>query len=357
MRRRREKKYSELHRISSVLGVLIAMSGLIAIILIFWSWQKSKDETIQALSTTIDTMYSEEQMQYLVSEAVENAREEMAASSKEELLENIKTQFAEDKSVVNILRPLYPDELIIYSGGMYNFVPINDNLAKHSLNADGLVLSEEGELTYEENGAVVSSKGIDVSKYQGNIDWDKVKADGVEYAFIRVGLRGYKTGDIVVDDKFEQNIKGAHDAGIKVGVYFFTQAINIAEAVEEAEFVVEQLEPYSEMIDYPVVIDVEKVDASNARMNNLTKEERTQVVSTFCEYIEDEGYTPMIYGNLEMFGVMLDLEKLEQYDKWYAYYDSTLYYPYDFKVWQYSAKGKVEGIKEDVDMNISFKEW
>ena len=142
-----------------------------------------------------------------------------------------------------------------------------------------------------------------------------------------------------------------------MGVYFFTQAINIAEAVEEAEFVVEQLEPYSDMVDYPVVIDVEKVDASNARMNNLTKEERTQVVATFCEYIEDEGYTPMIYGNLEMFGLMLDLEQLEQYDKWYAYYDPTLYYPYDFKVWQYSAKGKVDGIKEDVDMNISFKAW
>ena len=92
-------------------------------------------------------------------------------------------------------------------------------------------------------------------------------------------------------------------------------------------------------------------------MNQLTKEERTRITLAFCERIEDEGYTPMIYGNLEMFGVLIDLEPLEKYEKWYAYYDTSLYYPYDFKVWQYSATGRVDGIEGDVDMNISFKEW
>lgn len=358
MRRRHDKRYGSLYRISSVLGILIAVSALVAVILIIWSWQKNQNDTIEALSLAVDTMYTQEEMQSKLDEAVVSAKVEAEASAREELLGSIRSQFMEDKSVLGILRPLYPDELIIFSSGMYNFVPINDNLAKHSLVEDNLVLADNGELTYEDAGTVISGKGIDVSKYQGNIDWDKVKADGVDYAFIRVGLRGYRTGEINVDEKFERNIKGAHEAGVKAGVYFFSQAINVEEAIEEAEFVIEQLEPYADMVDYPVVIDVEKISSGDGRMNNLTRDERTQVVLAFCERIEDEGYTPMIYGNLEMFGLLLDMEPLEKYEKWYANYDPTLlYFPYDFKIWQYSATGSVDGIKGDVDLNISFKEW
>lgn len=356
--RRREKRYGSLYRITSVLGVLVAVSGLIAIILIIWSWHKGQSETIQALNYTIDTMYSEEDMQNMMADAVAEARQDAVEATKDNLLGDIKAQLLEDRSVVSILRPLYPNELIIAANGMYNFVPINDNLMKHSLVEENLILSEDGELTYQEDGKVITSKGIDVSKYQGNIDWDKVKADGVDYAFIRVGLRGYRTGEINLDEKFERNIENAHDAGVKVGVYFFSQAINVEEAIEEAEFVIEQLDPYSDMVDYPVVMDVEKISSGDGRMNNLTKEERTQIVLAFCERIADEGYTPMIYGNLELFGLMVDMEELEKIEKWYANYDPTsVYFPYDFKIWQYSAKGSVDGIKGDVDMNVSFKEW
>lgn len=357
MRKKREKRYGSLYRISSVLGVLVAVSGFFAIILIIYSWHKSQSETIQALSLTIDTMYTEEELQSRISNAVSDAKMETEESVRTALLEDIRAQLQEDKSVISILRPMYPNELIIASNGMYNFVPINDSLLKHSLIKDNLVLSEEGELTYEEDGNIVSKKGIDVSRYQGNIDWDKVKADGVDYAFIRVGLRGYGTGEINLDEKFERNIKDAYDAGVKVGVYFFSQAINVEEAIEEAEFVIEQLKPYSDMVEYPVVIDVEKISSGEGRMNNLTREERTKVVLSFCERIEDEGYTPMIYANLEMFGLMLDMEPLEKIEKWYAYYDPTLYFPYDYKIWQYTSKGSVDGIKGEVDMNISFKEW
>lgn len=357
MSKKREKRYGRLYHISAVLGVLIVTSGVIALILIIWSWNKSQNDTIEALNQTIDTMYSQEDMQSMLAGAVEEAELATEAATKEALLTDIKNQFMEGMSTVNILRPLYPEDMVIYSGGMYHFVPIRDDLAKHALAEENLVLAEDGMLTYEEGGNVVSQKGIDVSKYQGNIDWKKVKADGVDYAFIRVGLRGYGSGEIVEDEKFEKNIKGAYDAGVKVGVYFFSQAITVEEAVEEAEFVLEQIEPYSHMVDYPIVFDVEKVSSGDGRMNHLTKEERTSVTLAFCERIEDEGYTPMIYGNLEMFGVLIDLEPLEKYDKWYANYSPTLYYPYDFEVWQYSAEGSVDGIEGDVDMNISFKTW
>ena len=358
MRRRQEKKYGSLYKVSVVLGILIAVSGLIAVTLLIWSWHNNQNDTIQALNNTIDTMYSEEEMQSILSTAVSEARLETKEETESVLLDNIKAQLLEDKSIISILRPLYPNELIIAANGMYNFVPIREDLAKHSLVEENLVLSEDGELTYQQDGQVITNKGIDVSKYQGNIDWSKVKADGVDYAFIRLGLRGYGTGAINIDEKFEKNIQGAHDAGVKVGVYFFSQAINVQEAIEEAEFVIEQLQPYSHMVDYPVVMDVEKISNDNGRMNNLTNEERTQVVLAFCERIADEGYTPMIYGNLEMFGLMVDMGELEHIEKWYANYDPTmLYFPYDFKVWQYSAKGSVDGITGEVDMNVSFKEW
>ena len=355
--KKKEKKYGRLYHISAVLGLCIAVSGICAVILLLLKWQKGQNETIQALNQTMDSMYSEEEMQTMLAGAVSEAKEETEAVTRDALLNDIKNQLAGGSSAVSVLRPLYPSDLVIISNGIYNFVPIRDDLAKHSLEQDKLVLSDTGILSYVEDGVTTSHKGIDVSRYQGDIKWNKVALDGVEYAFIRVGLRGYKTGEIAVDDHFETNIKGAHNAGIQTGVYFFSQAVSEEEAIEEADFVIEQLEPYRNMVTYPVVFDVEKVQAQSGRMNALTKEERTRVTQAFCERIKEAGYTPMIYGNLEMFGVLLDLEPLEQYEKWYAYYDPSLYYPYDFKIWQYSAQGSVNGITGDVDMNISFKTY
>ena len=138
---------------------------------------------------------------------------------------------------------------------------------------------------------VVSHKGIDVSKHQGNIDWTKVAADGVEFAFIRVGLRGYGTeGKLVEDEYFEQNIKGALQAGIKVGVYFYSQAITDAELLEEANLVLEKVKPYN--IELPIVFDVEKVSGGKGRANELSVEERTRLTALFCQTVQDAGYKP-----------------------------------------------------------------
>ena len=150
------------------------------------------------------------------------------------------------------------------------------------------------------------------------------------------------------------NIKGALRNDIEVGVYFFTQAINEEEAREEARYVLDALEPYE--VNYPVVIDVEAVSNADARTKDLTVEERTQYCITFCEMIKEAGYTPMIYGNMKTFMLMLDIEQLEEYEKWVAFYDEPMYYPYAFKIWQYTDEGKVAGITGDVDLNISFEE-
>lgn len=297
---------------------------------------------VSAISNSV--VYSQEEMEAQVA----NAREQAVL----ELLESIRAGLGEGDSVLHTLRPLYPDELIVYSGGKYNFVPINRGLKQSLLEEACLSVLESGEYEYVQDGQVISHKGIDVSKHQGAIDWNLVAQDGVEFAFIRVGFRGYGTGKLVEDEYFEANIKGALSAGIKVGVYFYSQAISEEEVLEEADFVLGKIEPYE--IHCPVVFDVERVTGSDGRMNALSVEERTNLTRIFCQRIENSGYRPMIYHNTEMAVMMLGLESLEDYDKWFAAYSDTFYYPYEYKVWQYSDTGTIPGIKGNVDLNISF---
>lgn len=288
-------------------------------------------------------VYSQEDLE----QQVASARQEAAT----EVLENIKTGLNGGDSILETLRPLYPDDLIVYSGGQYNVVPINHNLKQHQLDETNLNILESGEYQYLQDGQVISHKGIDVSRHQGDIDWSLVAQDGVEFAFIRVGNRGYSTGKMVEDEYFDENITEALQAGIKVGVYYYSQAINETELLEEANFVLEKIAPYK--VECPVVFDVEKV-SGDGRMNNISVEERTALAKLFCQTIQNAGYRPMIYHNTEMGVMLLNLEELEEYDKWFAAYSDVFYYPYDYRIWQYSQSGKVQGIASDVDLNISF---
>ena len=163
----------------------------------------------------------------------------------DELLEQIRDQLTDGQSALEALRPLYPNDIVLVSGGKYHFVPIQSEIPLHGYLQENLQVLENGRFQYVENGQVVSHMGIDVSKYQGKINWQKVAADGVEFAFLRLGLRGYESGKLVEDETFAANIKGALDNGIKVGVYFFSQAVTEEEAVEEANFVLDRIAPYN----------------------------------------------------------------------------------------------------------------
>ena len=302
-----------------------------------------EEDASQVLSDSI--VYSQEELEA----QVENARAQAAA----QVLEDIRTGLNSGDSIMQTLRPLYPEDLIVYSGGQYNFVPINRSLKQNGLEEECLNILETGEYQYLQDGQVISHKGIDVSRHQGGIDWSLVAQDGVEFAFLRVGYRGYGTGKLLEDDRFEENIQAALAAGIQGGVYFNRQAVNETEVLEEAQFVLEKIAPYQ--IDCPVVFDVEKVSGEDARMNRLSKEERTALTVLFCQTIENAGYKPMIYYNTEMGAMMLQLEALEEYDKWFAAYTDDFYYPYAYRIWQYSQTGKVQGIQGNVDLNISFQ--
>lgn len=211
---------------------------------------------------------------------------------------------------------------------------------------------ENGRLFYYEDGVLQSRFGIDVSEHQKTIDWQAVADDGVEFALIRLGNRGATEGQLYLDPYFEANFSGATKAKILVGVYFFSQAVNVREAREEAEFVLEQLD--GRRLDYPVAFDHEYVTGVEGRANRLTGEQVTRCADAFFEVIQAAGYETMLYGNKNDL-LRLDDSVLNAHALWYAEYDAK--HPTierDIVIWQYTSHGSVKGIPVRVDLNIHF---
>lgn len=231
---------------------------------------------------------------------------------------------------------------------------IIEDLNKNNYDLKANLNMDEDKLEYRNRG-VVSKRGVDVSKYQGTIDWAKVKADGIDFAMIRVGARGYGSAQLMLDDNFVTNMTGARAAGLDTGVYFFSQATTEEEAVEEANFTVGALMNYG--ATYPVAVDVEWIENDKARTDDLTNEERTELAVRFCETVRSFGYKPMIYATRDMLIAGMLPDKLADYDIWLAddYRPETgTDYPYEFNMWQYTKKGKVDGIPGEVDVNLCF---
>ena len=194
--------------------------------------------------------------------------------------------------------------------------------------------------------------GIDVSKYNGDIDWMKVKDNGVEFAIIRCGYRGASTGAIVVDPYFAANMEGAAAAGIPVGVYFFTQALNPVEAVEEASAVLSLIKPYS--VEYPIFIDSESA-GGRGRADSLPATDRSNAVEAFCETIKSSGYKAGIYASRNWFNNRLDVTTFAKSDViWLAEYSDSPSYTGTYQMWQYSSAGRIDGIEGRVDMDLSY---
>ena len=218
--------------------------------------------------------------------------------------------------------------------------------------ADALEDADKTEIKKLQNTTGNSRVGIDVSKWNGDIDWDKVKNAGVEFAIIRAGYRGSSTGSLVEDPYFAANMKGARASGIPVGVYFFTQAVNEVEAVEEASAVLQLIREYQ--LDYPVFIDTEGA-GGGGRADELDVETRTLVCEAFCRTIENAGYHAGVYASRNWYNNRLHADRLDgQYCIWLAEYRSVPLYQGYYQLWQYTSKGKIDGLSGNVDMNISY---
>ena len=247
-------------------------------------------------------------------------------------------------------------KILLYDSSVgYSWIPVISGIKQNTYDMDNFSVDDRYRMSYTADGEESSYFGIDVSSYQGDIDWQLVKEDGVEFAFLRIGYRGYGAeGKLCPDEYFVQNYEAAHDAGIDLGVYFFSQATSVTEAIEEAEFVLSLLE--NRTLEYPIVFDWENIYTGDPedipRTDDMMPQTLTLSAIAFCETIKDAGYDAMIYTNKKLATIKYDLRQLSDYPVWLAYYDTELDYYYDFDIWQYGT-GQVDGIEGEVDVNIA----
>ena len=206
---------------------------------------------------------------------------------------------------------------------------------------------------YSENGKPASLEGIDVSYNNGDIDWKKVKNSGIDFVMVRLGGRGYgDEGSLYTDEKATEYIQGAQKEGLKVGGYFFSQAVTNAEAVEEADYAATVLGDLK--LDCPLAYDWEIIKDDSARTDSVTSAQATECARAFCDEVKKLGFTPMIYSPSRELYFKYDLTRLKDFDIWYCEYANTPVFYYSFSMWQYSDSGRVDGIDHDVDLDICF---
>lgn len=273
------------------------------------------------------------------------------ACSKEQKPEKEKTVKETIEETTELSTEVINDKRVItFADASYGFHFMEvDEKANPMIYDLGAFEKDGHDMAYEDE-AYEYRLGVDVSKYQGQVRWNKVARTGYEFAFLRLGYRGYTKGDIFLDECFNENIKGATSAGLDVGVYFFSQAINEEEAVEEAKYCIEHVKGYD--LKMPIVYDPETINSSDSRTNDITKEQFTKNCIAFCEEVKAAGYEPMIYANLLWEANKLDMGALTDYPFWYADYVGLPQSPYDFKIWQYTDTGSVKGITGNADINI-----
>lgn len=194
--------------------------------------------------------------------------------------------------------------------------------------------------------------GIDVSSHQGEIDWSAVAADGVDFAILRIAARGYSEGGLKADQMFETNYAAAREQGLDVGVYIFSQAVSEEEAIEEADYVLSLLD--GRELQMPVVFDWETIDNAVARTDGVDTQTVTDAALAFCQRVEEAGYESMVYCNGMVGYLRYDLSRMQHLELWYADYNGFPDFAYEFKLWQYSHTGKVNGILGNVDLNLYF---
>jgi len=271
----------------------------------------------------------------------------------------IKEYAEQGKSFLTTLKAIFSDQFVLADEGRFYFKEIDPALRPYSYDDSKIQLTEEGIITYDDEDMDISY-GIDVSQYNGEIDWELMKeAEQIpDFVYIRAGIRGYTSGRLVADTQVSANLAGARELGSEVGIYFVTQAVNEEEAREEARFVIETLS--DNKVDLPIALDVEKVENydTEPRTKNLSAEEYSRNVLAFADEMKQYGYETIVYGNGKTFMLMLDAKMLDDVDKWFADYVATddyiPYFPYDFSIWQFSSTGHVMGITGDVDFNIRF---
>lgn len=252
----------------------------------------------------------------------------------------------EEQSAINVTNVYVPERKI--SEG---------KVAMNSYNADNFRIDNGFMAYFDDEGNKISHLGCDLSYHNDKVDFDKLAASECDFVILRIGYRGYTEGGLVADEKFEEYASEAKRVGLNLGVYFFTQAINEEEAVQEADYVIELLDGMT--LEYPVFFDTEYINDSEARTNKeeISRELRSKICIAFCERIREHGYYPMIYASENWIRRNMDLTMLPQYELWAPQYRDENDFLYDFSIWQYTEEGSIPGVEGLVDLDISMVDY
>ncbi len=242
------------------------------------------------------------------------------------------------------------------SDGSEIWVDINPYLAKNNYDFSGLVYKTPF-MQYYENNTRKSYIGVDISKDEDFVDFKKLKKAGVDYCMLRLGQRGYATGDITLDDYFLDNYARAKEAELDVGVYFVTSAVTLEEGKEEADFCIRTLSENEIQLDYPIALSTMKLGEGRSRTDALEKMPRTNIALTFLKAVEDAGYFSLLYGDKATLIQKYSLGSMVGYDVWYSEEADIPDYPYKFVMWQYDLGGTVDGIAGGARLNICFTDY
>lgn len=346
-----------LYLINVIILCLMTLAALCACFFMLLRYRKaSRDlsdvkKQIAAIEGKDKTLYTADELESRVA----GAKVQAASQTRSEILMQIQSSLESGNSTAAMLRGIFPDDIVVVSGGRYYFYPVLSGLAANGFRSSDFKTDEAGVLQYVGDDEDVSiTRGVDISSENGEIDWPAAAEGGISFAMIRAAGRD-QNGVLYTDRRLDANIRGAAKAGINVGVYFETPVTGAKEGREDAEYLASVLEDYKSQISYPVAVmmtEPENEDGEEAKPR-LKKSERTQAVLDFCDAAAESGYRTLVYGNLAQMIMRVDIDKLEGYSKWIASYDGNLYFPYRFSMWQYSTTGQVQGIKGNVSLDAT----
>lgn len=341
----------------SVLGILL--------IVLFLNGGNGRGSGAQ-VSSQYPGMMSVAEQEHYQSSQLENSVEDLLSGSTltaddldiwEERPEDTVSENEQEPSSASVKNDPASDglhTLIVHDNGVEEWVSINQYLARNDYDYSGLVY-QRPLMKYYENHTKVSYVGADISKTQDYVDFLELKRAGIDFVMLRLGQRGYASGEITMDEYFMDNWKRATDAGLDVGVYFFSQAVTKEEAEEEAQFVIDTLS--GNKIPYPVVFAMDTIPNEVSRIDSLDKMERTNIALAFMDKVRENGYFPMVYGDKEWLIQKLSLGSMIGYDVWLSQEKDIPDYPYQFVMWQYTTHGSVAGIAGDANLNICFIDY
>lgn len=243
---------------------------------------------------------------------------------------------------------------VMLEDGSVSWVPIDSNLPANPY-IDTQFQKEAEQLKYYSNNRLTSVTGIDLSYYSGEVDFEKIKKAGIQYVMLKIGSRGYQTGELTIDEKFKTYLVQAKAQGLYVGGYFESQAINEAEALEEVNFIAQTLS--GETLKYPIAVRMNGVNYDQARTDNLTVEMRTSILKTFMDGIKGTGNTAMLYGDKDFLITQVNLNNLTNYEVWLCAEGDLPEYPYWFTMWQYDNAVNINGISVSCPISISLVDY